>query len=383
MADVLTASFLPQLYLAMRNTFYLFAAIALTVLCWGLYGSVLKQGQVKMAADAAAASAAAYPGTAPTAMHPASLRPFVCVGLAYFLIGVIVPAVWLHYYGEKGEWTISGLVWSLAGGAMGALGALGIILAFKFGGQPIYVMPLVFGGAPVVNAFLTIFLAGRMKGIGPWFLAGLVIVILGAVVVMLSAPGAPRPVPVASAETPTAAPATKPAAPAPQESTVAGWFLRVLAIVLAIATWGAYGPVLHKGQAAMHHSRLRPLLCVGLAYFAIAVVVPDMILAELPEISTYNSWGTVWSLLGGAFGAIGALGIILAFNSGGRPVFVMPLVFGGAPVINTLVAIASNKAWANVNPFFWAGLILVVAGAAMVLVLAPRGDGPVPAVAKA
>jgi hypothetical protein len=120
-----------------------------------------------------------------------------------------------------------------------------------------------------------------------------------------------------------------------------------------------------------------------LAYFAIAVVVPDMILAEFPETSTYASMGTVWSLLGGTFGALGALGIILAFNSGGRPVFVMPLVFGGAPVINTLVAIASNKQWANVSPFFWAGLILVVAGAAMVLVLAPRGDAPAPAMAKA
>jgi hypothetical protein len=288
----------------------------------------------------------------------------------------------LHYYGEKGNWTVSGLVWSLAGGAMGALGALGIILAFKFGGQPIYVMPLVFGGAPVVNAFLTIYLAGRMKEIGPLFLAGLVIVILGAVDVMLSAPGPPRPAPVATADVAAAAPAAKPAAAA-QESTITGWFLRVLAIVLAIGSWGAYGPVLHKGQAAMHHSRLRPLLCVGLAYFAIAVVIPDMILADFPETSTYQSWGTIWSLLGGTFGALGALGIILAFNSGGRPVFVMPLVFGGAPVINTLVAIASNKAWGSVSPFFWAGLILVVAGAAMVLVLAPRGDGPAPAMAKA
>lgn len=369
-----------RLHHAMRNTFLLFGAIALTVLCWGLYGSVLKQGQMKMAAAAEAATPAGAPAAA---VHPASLRPFVCVGLAYFLIGVIVPAIWLHYYGEKGEWTISGLVWSLAGGALGALGALGIILAFKFGGQPIYVMPLVFGGAPVVNAFLTIFLAGRMKEIGPLFLAGLVIVILGAVTVMLMAPGPPKPasVPAAGAEA-TATPAAPAPKPASTESAVAGWFLRLLAIALAIASWGAYGPVLHKGQAAMHHSRLRPLLCVGLAYFAIAVVVPDMILAEFPEVSTYASMGTVWSLLGGAFGAIGALGIILAFNSGGRPVFVMPLVFGGAPVINTLVAIASNRAWADVNPFFWAGLILVIAGAAMVLILAPRGDGA-PAVAKA
>src|SRR4051812_40072171 len=108
----------------MRNTLLLFGAIALTVLCWGLYGSVLRQGQVKMASDAAAKAAAESkaPDTAPpVAVHPASLRPFVCVGLAYFLIGVIVPALWLHYYGEKGDWTITGVIWSLAGGALGAL----------------------------------------------------------------------------------------------------------------------------------------------------------------------------------------------------------------------------------------------------------------------
>ena len=120
------------------------------------------------------------------------------------------------------------------------------------------------------------------------------------------------------------------------------WFLRVFAIALAIGSWGAYGPVLHKGQAAMHHSRLRPLICVGLAYFVIAVIVPYFFLGEMGEDSTYRSLGTLWSLLGGAFGAVGALGIIMAFNSGGRPVFVMPLVFGGAPVINTLVAVASS-----------------------------------------
>src|SRR5262249_10458616 len=289
----------------MRSTVLLFAAIALTVLCWGLYGSVLRKGQVQMATDAVAKAAATSPTqpAAPGPVHPASLRPFVCVGLAYFLIGVIVPGVWLHYYGEQGDWTLTGLVWSLAGGALGALGALGIILAFKFGGQPIYVMPLVFGGAPVVNAFLTIFLAGRMKDIGPVFLAGLVIVILGAVAVMLSAPAAPHPAATASSNGQPAAPTSTPATP--QDFAIAVWFLRVLAIALAIASWGAYGPVLHKGQAAMHNSRLRPLICVGLAYFAIAVVVPDMILAEFPETSTYASFGTVWSLLGGSFGAIG------------------------------------------------------------------------------
>ncbi len=116
----------------MRNTLILFAAIALTVLCWGMYGPTLHAGQVGMST---------IPGA------PAQLRPFVCVGLAYFLVGVLVPWAWLHFQGEEGDWTVTGLIWSLAGGAMGAIGALGVILAFKFGGSPIYVMPLVFGGA--------------------------------------------------------------------------------------------------------------------------------------------------------------------------------------------------------------------------------------------
>src|SRR4051812_46506952 len=122
----------------MRNTALLCASILLTILCWGLYGQVLLKGQMKMATPSVvpAQNGANSPGNstakaptetaAPSPSHPAFLRPFVCVGLAYFLIGVIVPAVWLHWYGEKGEWTASGLVWSLAGGALGALGAFGI-----------------------------------------------------------------------------------------------------------------------------------------------------------------------------------------------------------------------------------------------------------------
>jgi hypothetical protein len=354
----------------MRNTALLCASIALTILCWGLYGQVLLKGQIKMAESAAARSqkvetttpaAGTTPSTTTTTttvthVHPAFLRPFVCVGLAYFLIGVIVPAVWLHWYGEKGDWTASGLIWSLAGGALGALGAFGIILAFKFGGRPIYVMPLVFGGAPVINAFLTIYLAGRVKEIGPLFLAGLVMVALGAVTVLLSA--------------------SSPPASAGVEPWTS-WVPRILAIALAIVSWGAYGPVLHKGQAAMYHSRLRPLICVGLAYFLIAVITPYFFLGELGEDSTYASVGTLWSLAGGICGAVGAIGIIMAFNSGGKPVYVMPLVFGGAPVVNTL----AKSGFENIGGLFLAGLILVIAGAVMVLIFAPRGEVVAPSTA--
>jgi hypothetical protein len=336
----------------MRSTALLFSSLALTVLCWGLYGPVLRTGQGGMST---------IPG------EVARLRPFVCVGLAYFLIGVIVPSLWLHFRGEQGDWTLPGIVWSLAGGALGAIGALGIVLAFTLGGRPIYVMPLVFGGAPVVNAFLTIYLAGRVKEIGAFFLSGLIIVVLGAVVVLVAAPhGAPHPPSGVVPEAGTAVVA--------QHLGFWTWASQLIAIALAIVSWGAYGPVLHNGQAAMHHSRLRPLICVGLAYFAIAVVVPYFFLGEMGEASTWRSLGTLWSLLAGAFGAVGALGIILAFKSGGKPVFVMPLVFGGAPVVNTFFTISTRGQWDEISPFFWAGLILVIAGAVMVLVLAPRGE---------
>jgi hypothetical protein len=326
----------------MRSTSYLIAALAFSVLCWGLYGTAVQWGQVGMSTEAG---------------QIARLRPFVCVGLAYFLIGVIVPGVWLYLRGEKGDWTVTGIVWSLAGGALGALGAFGVVMAFYFGGRPVYVMPLVFGGAPVVNAFLTIYLAGRMREIGPLFLAGLIMVVLGAVTVLVFAPHGP----------PSAAAAG---------GSLMSWVWRILAVAVTIGCWGAYGPVLHKGQAAMDHSRMRPFLCVGLAYFALAVVMPNMILAEAPEASSYTHLaGTFWSLMGGAAGACGALGVILAFNFGGRPVYVMPVIFGGAPVVNTLFSMISQGRLGELGPLFMAGLILVIAGSTMVLVLAPRGDG--------
>lgn len=326
----------------MRNKLLMGAAIALTILCWGTYGPILRMGQA---------------GMATVAGEVARLRPFVCVGLAYCLIGVIVPAVWLYLKGEKGDWTLKGIIWSLAGGALGAIGALGIVLAFTFGGAPAYVMPLVFGGAPVINAFLTIYWAGRVKEIGPLFLAGLIMVVIGAVTVLVTGPHPPAPSAAESAAATVG---------------VGSWIARLLSIALAFVSWGAYGPVLHKGQAAMHHSRLRPLICVGLAYFAIAVVVPYFFLGEMGENSSYLRMGTIWALLGGACGAVGALGIILAFNYGGKPVFVMPLVFGGAPVVTTM--------WSrHFGAGFLAGLIVVIAGAVIVLVTAPKGDKPVAA----
>jgi uncharacterized membrane protein len=122
----------------------------------------------------------------------------------------------------------------------------------------------------------------------------------------------------------------------------------------------------------MGHSRLRPFICVGLAYFVIAVAVPFLLMKATTEPGHWTSKGIFWSSLGGAAGAVGALGIIIAFNNNGKPSYVMPLVFGGAPVVNALLTIYWERSWASVSSWFLAGLILVAMGAVLVLVFKPK-----------
>jgi hypothetical protein len=316
------------------------AAISLTALCWGLYGPVLHFGREAM---------------------QSALRPFVCVGVAYFLIAVIIPLALLRR-GERGDWTTRGVAWSLLAGAAGALGALGVILALFFGGKPIYVMPLVFGGAPVVNTLLTAFMNRAFNQLKAPFLAGLILVVTGAVTVLVF-----KPQPVAHAGVPVGASVGAVVAGAERLVEV------ILAVALAMVSWGAYGPVLHRGQAAMGGSRLRPLICIGIAYFLIAVVVPLLLLMPLGDSGNWGLQGSLWSLGAGALGAIGALGTILAFACGGKPFTVMPVIFGCAPVINTLATIAlAHTPSGAVSPWFLAGMLIVAAGAATVLVFGPR-----------
>ena len=335
----------------------LVAAIALTAVCWGVYGPVLHFGR--------------------EAMH-SSLRPFMCVGLAYFLIAVLAPLALLARGGERGRWTAEGVLWSLLAGTAGALGALGVILALGFGGKPIYVMPLVFGGAPVVNTLLTAFMNKAFDQLKAPFLAGLILVVLGAVTVLVFKPQPQAHTPPVAVEAAVVDASSDGAAPAKTAERKAERFLEVLlATALAMFSWGAYGPVLHRGQGAMGGSRLRPLVCIGVAYFLIAVLVPLALLVPLGDTGTWELRGTLWSLGAGSLGALGALGTILAFTCGGKPFTVMPVVFGCAPVINTLATIAlAHTPPAAVSPFFLAGMLIVAVGAAIVLTFGPRGHAP-------
>lgn len=145
-------------------------------------------------------------------------------------------------------------------------------------------------------------------------------------------------------------------------------------IFLTVLCWGAYGSVLHKGQHLLNENRLKPLICVGAAYFIIAIIVPTVVLVMQGKFG--GDWtfsGVSWSLAAGAAGALGALGIILALTAGGKPTYVMPLVFGCAPIVNVVVSMwFAGSSWKELSPAFIAGLMLVSVGAVMVLVFKPK-----------
>jgi len=139
----------------------------------------------------------------------------------------------------------------------------------------------------------------------------------------------------------------------------------------AVLSWGLYGPALHKGQVALGNP-LRALLCVGVAYFLIGVLVPVAGLASQGQLTGFNLGGTATATAAGALGALGAVCIIYAFKAGGLPTYVMPLVFGGAPLVNVLVSMWQHPPKDAPNPLLYVGFLLASVGAWMVLHYKPQ-----------
>ena len=137
-------------------------------LAWGLYGPVLHQGQVQLGSP---------------------LRALLCVGAAYFLIGVLVPVLGLSSQGGVTEgFTTKGALAATAGGVLGAIGAVCIIYAFRSGGLPTYVMPLVFAGAPLVNVLFSMVLHPPKQAPNPLLYLGFVLAAAGAGMVLYFKP---------------------------------------------------------------------------------------------------------------------------------------------------------------------------------------------------
>ncbi len=144
----------------------------------------------------------------------------------------------------------------------------------------------------------------------------------------------------------------------------------VVFVAGAVLSWGLYGASLHRGQIALGNP-LKALLCVGVAYMLMAVLVPVSALASQGDLRGFNPGGALTATIAGALGALGAVCIIYSFRAGASPLYVMPLVFGGAPLVNVLATMLIHPPRVAPNPMLYVGFLLAAVGAGMVLYYRP------------
>lgn len=156
--------------------------------------------------------------------------------------------------------------------------------------------------------------------------------------------------------------------------------------LMTVFCWGVYGLLLHTGQLAINPggdptmNRYKAFLFVGIAYFLVAVLAPlGLLMAKGVAFTGYTSKGMWWSLIAGIAGAIGALGVLLAFGAKGNPTVVMSIVFAGAPIVNAIVAIMLHPpegGIGTIRPQFYLGIVLAAVGGTMVSYYKPGPPAP-------
>ena len=165
-------------------------------------------------------------------------------------------------------------------------------------------------------------------------------------------------------------------------------------VAIAGLAWGTYVPIIFYGGLELGgkpNSRLVAILCVGVAYFLVGVLLPLALFATgvfpWPKAEEMKTVGLVFAGLAGVAGAVGAIGVIFATKSAVTAaqsaalppstyrVFIAPLIFGLAPVINVLVSMVwqpeKGDPWhfglKSPHWLLWVGIILVGVGAGLVL----------------
>ena len=142
--------------------------VILTVLSWGTYIPTLHKGQL--------------------ALNGSGVHAFLMVGVAYVLVAIAVPGVLIARAGSWDVFTPGGVAFTVGAGILGAVGALGIVLALVNGGRPSVVPPLVFAGAPLVSVVVANLYNPPQNSPSPIFYVGLVMAAIGVGLVMAFRP---------------------------------------------------------------------------------------------------------------------------------------------------------------------------------------------------
>lgn len=322
------------------------------VLSWGLYVPTVHVAAVELHSN---------------------LRAFLFVGVAYFLVAVLVPAAMI--FGLKYDPTRKAnpnfdggpILWGIAAGTAGAVGALCVIFAVTAARGPLVVAPLVFAGAPIINTIMTMTVYHPVRKRPDWrFFVGLLLAVIGAACVLIFSK-------------------LKPGQPLSDMKDAIN--LTALVFVAGAAlSWGNYVPLVHEAAMKLQ-SNLRAFLFVGVAYFLVAVLVPGVMIfaagfdptVKPDAVPNFDLVPMSWGVAAGTAGAAGALFVIFAVTTAGKggALYVAPLVFAGAPIMNTIATMLffhppeTAPSWP-----FYLGLVLAAAGAGMVMIFKPAPTPP-------
>lgn len=165
-------------------------------------------------------------------------------------------------------------------------------------------------------------------------------------------------------------------------------------VILAGLAWGTYVPIIFYGGTELTTKpgtiggRLASILCVGVAYFVLAVVIPLLLMSLREDAKPeWRTNGLIFSGLAGVAGAVGAICVIFASKAavdqarldGVNPatyrMYIAPLIFALAPAINTLLSLVWHPKPGDPWHFAvelpgWklpAGIVLVALGTFLVL----------------
>lgn len=185
--------------------------------------------------------------------------------------------------------------------------------------------------------------------------------------------------------------------------------------LMTVFFWGVYGVILHMARSYMPganpaaptpegaHAGLKAFLLVCGAYCATGIITLIVLKIRGSTLSLSND-GIKWGLIAGLAGALGAFTLVLALGQAATPLAkgggglgaaaaaaVMPIVFGCAPLVNTVTALIKAPPPGGIKALpleFIIGCVLAASGAFLVAKYAPSnsgaaGHGPSPSPAPA
>lgn len=298
------------------------------MVCWGTYGPILGRANGLLGGSTALAMS--------------------LIGLGYLLLGVFGGLILLKsgLVPDNGAWTREGYKQGFLAGLLGVGGNLGLIIALHLYHRPEVVMPLLFGGVQLGN---TIFSCLKLKSLPKrGFGVGVLLLIIGVVATLVYRP-------------------SQGSGP----DHINWWFLPAVALVWVC--WGKYGMQVHTAIDGFKKSGMRAMISLSTAYVAVALLALVWVGAGFDSSVTFSSEGLKGGTIAGLITTLGAWGIVFGnrYVPGG-PSVVMPLVFAGAPLVNSFYVInRGDVGWGSVDIRFWLGIVVIIIGGYLVLTNKP------------